>query len=174
MTQRIVYTSRIVAVLLLLVSYSPRCFAQAGNPANGAPKRAEAPTPTVAGCYELNLGRWWPWGFGEDNKFVTPPKRVQLLPERGTQGWEEGEFLIRRFPLANQTTPGRGGPSYWRVKTGNQIDLIWNEGFTGVTLTMEIVGDNLRGWAHPHFDSAQFVPRIARVTARRIPCTAAR
>jgi hypothetical protein len=163
-------TNRLVVGLLFLAVFSPRCFAQGDKPVTGAPTRVETPTPPLAGCYELKLGRWWPWAFGEDTKFVTPPDRIQLLPERGTEGFEQDRFLIRTIPRVNGTTSGRGGPSYWQVKTGNQVDLIWNNGFTGVTLMMEKHGDDLRGWAHPHFDAPKFVPRVARVTARRISC----
>lgn len=38
---------------------------------------------------------------------------------------------------------------------------------------LEKYGDELRGWAHPHFDAPTFVRRVARLTARRITCGAA-
>lgn len=139
-----------------------------------APQRqapVETPTETqaaasFAGCYELKVGRWWPWGFGEDNSFVTPPSRIQLLSDRGTKGFEQDGYLIRAM---KGSRPGRGAPSCWRVRSGDRIDLIWNDGFTGVTLDLERHGDELRGRAHPHFDSP-FTRRTASVTARRIPC----
>ncbi len=159
-----------VAILLLLAVNSPGYLAQEGKPVTGAPTRVETSTLPFAGCYELKIGRWWPWAFGEDTQFVTPPNRIQLLSERGTEGFEQNGFLIRVIPLANQTTSGLGAPSYWQVKTGNHVDLIWNNGFTGVTLKMQKHVDGLRGWAHPHFDAPKFVPRVARVTARRISC----
>jgi hypothetical protein len=173
MSLAIVRISRTLALLLFLASYPTRYFAQGSNPVDEGSKRGETPAPPVTGCYELTLGRWWPWAFGEDTGFVTPPRRIQLLSERGAEGFEKGEFLIRSFPLANQTA-GLGGPSYWRVKTDNQIDLIWNDGHTGVILTMEKHGDDLRGWAHPHFDAPVFVPHVARVTAHRIACNVPR
>ena len=86
---------------------------------------------SFAGCYELRLGRWWPWGFGKENAYVTPPSRIQLITERGAQGFEQDGYLIR--PMKSPTT-GRGGPSYWQVKSDEKIDLIWTDGFTGVTL----------------------------------------
>jgi hypothetical protein len=159
-----------VAILLLLAVNPPPCLAQEGEPVTSAPTRVETSTLSFAGCYELKLGRWWPWAFGEDTKFVTPPDRIQLLPERGTEGFEQDRLLICTIPRVSGTTSRRGGPSYWQVKTGNRADLIWNNGFTGVTLKMQKHGDGLRGWAHPHFDAPIFVPRVARVTARRISC----
>ena|ERR1700730_440682 len=127
----------------------------------------EMPAASFAGCYELKLGRWWPWSFGGDTEFVTPPSRIQLFAERGTKGFEEDGFLIRAIKGA---APGRGGPSYWQMRSGDQVDLIWNDGFTGVTLALKKDGDRLRGWAHPHFDVFPVIPRTARVTAQRIAC----
>ena len=131
------------------------------------------PTKSFEGCYELTLGHWWPWSFGEDNEFVAPPEgRISLLSERGTKGFEEHGFLIRAIPPRKGAASGRGGPSYWNVKSANEIDLIWNDGFTGVTLSLKMRGDELRGWAHPHFDGPTFIPRIAHVIARKIACDA--
>ena len=127
-------------------------------------------TKPFEGCYELTLGRWWPWSFGGDNEFVTPPGRIKLLSERGTKGFEEEGFLIRTIPPRKGATPGRGGPSYWNVISPNEIDLNWNDGFTGVTLSLKKHGNELRGWAHPHFDSTPLIPRIAYVIARKIAC----
>jgi hypothetical protein len=127
---------------------------------------------SIEGCYELKLGRWWPWGFGEENAYVTPPRRVRLLPERGTEGFEKYDFLIRALPRQKGEAPGRGGPSYWEVVSNNRIDLIWTDGFTGVKLELQKYGDELRGRAHPHFDAPHLIPRTASVTARRIACPA--
>jgi len=129
-------------------------------------------TKSFEGCYELTLGRWWPWSFGGDNQFVAPPSRIRLLSERGTKGFEEDGFLIRTIPSRKGAASGRGGPSYWNVMSPSEIDLIWNDGFTGVTLSLKKRGDELRGWAHPHFDATPLVPRIAHVTARKIACDA--
>ncbi len=133
------------------------------------------PTPltkSFEGCYELTLGRWWPWSFGGDNEFVTAPSRIRLFSERGTKGFEEGGFLIRTIPPRKGAASGRGGPSYWNVKSPNEIELIWNDGFTGVRLSLKKSGNELRGWAHPHFDAPRLIPRIAHVIARKIACDA--
>jgi len=127
---------------------------------------------SFAGCYVLKLGRWWPWGFGEEGKggffLVTPPSRIQLLQKHGTQGFEQDGFLIR--PIKG-TTPGRGGPAYWLIGSNGQVNLVWNDGFTGVTLALgKDKKGGLSGWAHPHFDYP-VVPHIARVTAQRIACS---
>lgn len=65
---------------------------------------------------------------------------------------------------------GRGGVSYWFVGSNGQVDLIWNDGFTGVTLELEKHANELEGRAHPHFDAVPLIPRIATVQARPIAC----
>jgi hypothetical protein len=103
---------------------------------------------------------------------VTPPSRIQLLSEHGIKGFEQNGFLLRAVPTNKRTTYVRGGPSYWQVESINQIDLIWTDGFTGVTLKLGKKGDELSGWAHPHFDAVKLIPRTARVVARPIACDA--
>lgn len=165
------YTLKVIAIL------TPASLAKkvpkAPEPREQAKTNDKTAAESFAGCYALKLGRWWPWGFGEEGKdgffLVTPPSRIQLLVELGTKGFETDHLLIRAI---KGTAPGRGGPSYWRVRSSNQIDLIWNDGFTGVTLALrkDKGGNRLSGWAHPHFDAPTIIERTAQVTAERIAC----
>jgi len=161
-----------IAALLCALMLEVVCWGQCPKDAQDRPKsaRVESPTSPFIGCYQLTLGRWWPWAFGEDTKYVTPPSPVQLLSDRGTEGFEQNGFLLRAIPTNKHSTYVRGGPSYWQVESINQIDLVWTDGFTGVTLKLEKKKDELSGWAHPHFDAAKFIPRRARVVARPIAC----
>jgi len=132
-------------------------------------KTASERTPfeiKFAGCYQLNLGRWWPWGFGEDNQFVTLPQRIELLSKQGTEGWEQGHLLLRAMP----NTFGRKGPSFWEARDDNRIELVWTDGFTGVTIDLRKEKHEFRGKAHPHFDSFALIQRIAYVKMRKITC----
>lgn len=138
-----------------------------------SPTNQQGQAAPFVGCYELKLGRWWPWGYGGDSSFVTPPKRVQLLAEPGTEGFEQDGFLLRGIAEPSKPVGGRGRPSYWQVDSEKQVLLIWNDGFTGVTLKLEKDGSALRGWAHPHSDSPHFVPHTAHVVATRIDCARA-
>jgi hypothetical protein len=153
------------AILILVFALAPQ------HEAYGQPQPVPL-TKSFEGCYDLTMGRWWPWSFGQDNQFVTPPGRIRLLSERGTNGFERDGFLIRALPPRKGAKFGRQGPSYWNVKSANEIDLVWNDGFTGVRLSLKRSRDGLRGWAHPHFDFVRFIPRIARVTARKTACDA--
>jgi hypothetical protein len=160
------------AFLLILLTFSFHAVPAVAQSDRSAINQ-QGQTAAFAGCYELKLGRWWPWGYGGDSPFVTPPKRVQLLSERGTEGFEQYGFLLRAIPGKGKSGDGRERPSYWQVDSANRVYLMWNDGFTGVALKLEKDGNDLRGWAHPHFDSPHFIPRTAHVVARRIGCDSA-
>lgn len=72
--------------------------------------------------------------------------------------------------MPNGARVGRGGPSYWNAKSARQIEIVWTDGFTGVTLKLEKDKNELMGWAHPVTDAPFVVLRIARVLAFPIPC----
>lgn len=159
-------------MILFLALASSGSVAQPDKSGDQAQTEPALTAASFEGCYELKLGRWWPWGFGEENAYVTPPRRVRLLPERGTEGFEKYGFIIRGPPRQKGEAPGRGGPSYWELVSHDRINLIWTDGFTGLTLELQKYGDNLRGRARPHFDAPHFIPRTASVTGRRIACPA--
>jgi hypothetical protein len=163
-----VMTKYAVLLSLLMSALASNCSAQ-----KSVPEASAQPQPTVAsfaGCYELTLGRWWPWGFGSDVTFFTPPHRVSLVGEPGTQGFEQNGLLLRALPDPTTTRKDRGGPSYWNVGPPNEITLTWTDGFTGITINLRRTGKELRGWAHPHSDAPTLVHHIAHVIARPIDC----
>lgn len=161
-----------IIVLIFLVAFSLSCVAQGEKSATSAKTQSNSQTAPFAGCYDLKLGRWWPWGFGEDTIFVTPPGRIKLLPEHGTEGFEQYGFVIREMTPGKGAAPYRRRYSYWEVKATDQIDMTWTTGFSGVTLELKKQGNNLRGWAHPFWDFPR-LSRVARVTAQQIACDAA-
>lgn len=154
-------------VLLFLVMAKPRC---AGQTASAAQNPSHSEVESYTGCYELSMGRWWPWSFGEDTKYVTPPNRIELLSQVGIDGFEKDRLLIRTVPVQKLRMSGRRSASFWEARPDNHINLAWIDGFTGVTLTLEKQGSDIRGWAHPHFDAPHLIPRIAHAKLRRIPC----
>jgi hypothetical protein len=157
-------------LLLFLTVLTPRCPAQSGDPSH-SPSKAEVASYT--GCYQLTVGRWWPWSFGEDTKYVTPPNRIELSPDLGTEGFGKDHLLIRvvpAVPAQKITVSGGRGASFWEVQPSNRVNLFWTDGFTGVTLKLKKQGYELLGWAYPHFDAVPLIPRIARVKAKLIPC----
>lgn len=166
--QRLVL-AHVLTALLVVPVLSLRSVAQASTPAGMGATKTTSTAPFV-GCYELKMGRWWPWGFGEDNVFVTPPSRIRLLSMGGTEGFEKDGFVIRTLPDSKRAMHGiRTVWSYWRVTSPNDVDLVWTDGFTSVTLRLHKTGDDLAGWAHPHFDTLS-LPRTTHVTARKELC----
>lgn len=169
-TGRLELAGGVATALVVLAVIPAECQAQARRPPLEPEPQGENLTSPFKGCYELRLGRWWPWGMGEDTIYATPPSRVKLLPEKRTEGFETNGYIIRAMTPEKGAAPARGGSSYWQLKSGAQVDLVWTDGFTGVTLRLKKHGDKLTGWAHPHFDRTLFVPHIVHVTARRISC----
>lgn len=84
--------------------------------------------------------------------------------------FEQDGFLLRTIPRKEEAPAGSRESSYWQVRSANQIDLIWTDGFIGVRLNLEKNGDELHGWAHPYFDAVKLMPRTARFVARPIAC----
>jgi hypothetical protein len=109
-------------------------------------------------------------GFGEEDSYVAPPSRIELLSERLTKGFGRDGFLLRTTLKSVVSQPGSRESSYWQARSPNQIDLIWTDGFTGVRVKLEKNGNDLSGWARPHFDMVKLIPRTAHVTAHRISC----
>ena len=148
-------------------------FLNAQTPAKGQ-ESGETQSLAFAGCYELTLGRWWPWSYGEDTVYVTPPSHIELLSVRGSEGFEKDSFLIRTVPATKLVGSGWRVSSFWQLNSKDWLTLTWTNGFTGVSLKLKKQGDELRGWAHPHFDFPHLIPRTAHVAARKIPCPTSR
>jgi hypothetical protein len=163
--------AHLLGALLLVPAISPASVAQPPPPTTSEAAEAGIATAPFVGCYQVGVGHWWPWSFGEDTVFVTPPSRIRLLPQRGTEGFEDNGFIIRVLPPDKVAVHGiRRVWSYWTVKSTKDAELVWTDGLTGVVLKLHKRGSDLRGWAHPHFDFPTFIPRTAHVKARKMPC----
>jgi hypothetical protein len=153
------------AAFLALIVITYGCLAQESS-IQGAQIPVAQAAP-FAGCYELKLGRWWPWGMGGDTKFATPSRRIELTLERGTKTFERQGLFIRAIPP--DTTLSRN--AWWVPLPGDRVDLFWTNGFAGAALRLAKRGDDLHGWAHAFFDTLR-PPHIAHVAARRVACPA--
>jgi hypothetical protein len=116
-----VMRARCISTIAMFIVILPNCLAQESNSAVVPQPKIEASTFT--GCYQLSLGKWWPWDFGEDTVFVTPPTRIELLPERGTVGFETNGFKIRTISPQNNVPPGRPMSSFWEIKSATKVHL---------------------------------------------------
>jgi hypothetical protein len=157
----------------LTLSFLLLCFVlpSASTGQENAPSESQISMATAtpfAGCYELQLGRWWPWGMGEDTPLVTPPPRIELRPEKASEGLAKNGLMMRAIP---PVASHRG--SYWLPQGGDRIDFVWTSRFAGATVKLTRHGKELRGWAHAFFDVPFRPPHIARVTALPITCESA-
>ena len=151
-----------VLILSFLTVASKPSLAQGSSPSD---QISVADAAALAGCYQLQLGRWWPWGLGEDAVFATPPQRMELTLDRGTQGFETYGLVIR--PLSTNERLRRS--AFWRPLGRTHAVLTWTTGFSGVGMILAEHGGDLRGRAHAFFDFPR-IPHKAHVVARKIPC----
>jgi hypothetical protein len=133
-------------------------------------QQPQTPVGSFVGCYELSVGRWWPWGFSDETGYFRPPHRVQLLGELGRKGWEQNGLLLRSVPDSGSTKRVRGGPSYWNLISPTRIELHWTDGFTGIVIKLVKHKTELRGTVHPRSDAPMIIRRWAYVTAKPISC----
>jgi hypothetical protein len=121
----------------------------------------------IQGCYELTLSAWRPnLNLGGDAVFVTPPHRIQLFAERGTQGWESEGYVVKPAP---GVAPSIHRGSYWSPKDSQSIEIVWTTGFSGLAMILKIEGTDLRGEARSFWDFSRRQQK-ADVTARKVEC----
>src|SRR5215470_3609116 len=124
---------------------------------------------SVQGCYELSLAKWSP-DLGEDSVFATPPKRINLLGEKGSNYFESKGYLLRPAPGEQ---PSIHRSAYWRLEGTDKLILVWTTGFSGVEVDLHRQGDTLVGVAEPFWDFPRR-GRKSKAVAQRIPCETSR
>lgn len=123
---------------------------------------------TLRGCYDLTLSPWFPdMKLGDDEALVTPPARIQLLAQKGTEGSETEGYLVRPAPGVK---PSVHSGSYWVPKGRKSIKIIWTTGYSGLTMDLKTSDDEvLRGKATTFWDFNRR-KQTAEVVARRVDC----
>ena len=118
----------------------------------------------ISGCYEIHLGRWWPW-YGGESRGATVPSQFELRGTPGTHGFEKDGFLIR--PVEEHWQ------SYWKKLPSGRVRLAWTYGFGGmiVDLDQNHSSDSMSGWARPFTDTPGIIPRYAHARVDRISCS---
>lgn len=162
----------IFAALLLPLSLA-RAQANAsqasGNGRTAAVTPSAAEVQSFAGCYELHVGRWWPWGFIWHEANGGLPRRIELLTEPGTDGPETGNPLM--YVIRPKDVDSRPPElSFWAVQSARKVRVVWG-GWVADTLNLHKTRSGLSGWDHHFADGFPLNPQIAHVTARRIPCS---
>ncbi len=124
----------------------------------------------IQGCYELTVSAWRPnLHLGEDEVFVTPPHRIQLFSEKGSQGFETVGYVVRPAPGVE---PSIHRGSFWSPKSSQSIEIVWTTGFSGLVMALRIEGTDLRGVAQSFWDFPRTLQK-ADVIARKVDCQAA-
>lgn len=122
---------------------------------------------TIQGCYELGTLSWKPdLKLGEDEEFITPPQRIQMMTERGSIGFEKNGYLVRAAPGFPKSIHRA---SYWEPTGPKTIEIVFSTGTSGLSMRLKVEGEILRGKAKTHWD---FLRRdqIAEVIAHKIDC----
>lgn len=130
---------------------------------HSTPISAEA----IQGCYEIGKLDWHPPFKGDDVVFITPPERIQILAERGTQGPEKDQYLVRPAPGFPKTIHHY---SYWRPTGSHSLEIVWSTGLSGLTMRVKLDRDALKGKAKPFWDFPMWLGPSARVLARKVDC----
>ena len=159
---------RITAVAGLLALLSVGSTSRLPAAANPEGKDFIRPE-TVRGCYDLGVLKWRPdLQLDKDEAvFITPPERIELLAERGSQGSEIRGYMVRPAPGVPKSVHRF---TYWRPTGPNKIEVMFTTGLSGLEMQLTLKGDTLEGKANTFWD---FLRRrqTARVIAHKIKCT---
>lgn len=146
------------------ISSTPKQYSQQ----NPKEKESKFVKPeTVQGCYELGTLNWKPdLKLGEDELFITPPQRIQILAERGSIGFEKNGYLVQAAPGFPKSIHRA---CYWEPTGPKTIEIVFSTGTSGLSMQLKVEGDTLRGQAKTHWD---FVRReqTSHVVAHKIDC----
>jgi hypothetical protein len=123
---------------------------------------------TIQGCYDLGTLNWRPdLRLDKDEAvFITPPERIELLAERGTQGREKNGYLVRPAPGVPQSVHRS---AYWMPIGPKKIEIVFTTGTSGLEMQLTVQGETLQGKAKTFWD---FLRRrqTAHVIAHKINC----
>jgi len=121
----------------------------------------------IQGCHELGTLNWRPdLKLGEDAEFITPPRRIQILAEHGSKGFEQDGYLVRPAPGVHRSIHRA---SYWVPEGPKAIEVVWTTGFSGLTMRLNLEGETLRGKATTFWDFPRR-EQTAEVVAHKVDC----
>lgn len=122
----------------------------------------------IQGCYELTLSPWFPdLKLGEDEEFITPPRRIQLFATKGTEGREAEGYLVRPAPGIQ---PSIHRETYWLPKGPKTLEIVWTTGLSGLMMQLKTSdAEILRGKAATFWDFSR-KKQTAEVVAQRVDC----
>lgn len=153
--------------MLICDGVSPSPKSAAKSPKNSESNRINP--GTVQGCYELGTLNWRPdLKLDKDEAvFITPPQRIELLAERGTEGKERNGYLVRPAPGVTRSVHSS---TYWMPSGPKGIEIVFTTGTSGLEMQLTVRDEMLQGKAKTFWD----FPRrrqTAHIIAHRINCT---
>jgi hypothetical protein len=122
----------------------------------------------ILGCYELGTLDWKPdlQLDKEEAVFITPPERIELLAEHGTQGRGKNGYLVRPAPGVTQSVHRS---TFWMPIGPKKIEIVFSTGTSGLEMQLTVQGGTLQGNAKTFWDFARR-RQTAHVMARKIDC----
>ena len=120
---------------------------------------------SVTGCYTLQTSAW-----SIARTTVRLPGFIELKPdsEVGSEGALSPD--LDRGAVKHRAMPGY---PHWKRVGADVVVLGWSDGFSGVTASMQIHGDTLRGVARTFSDDLSAPTAVADVSATRAACSSA-
>lgn len=129
------------------------------------PVQCLASDTAVSGCYLLRLSTWSPaLTLGEDEKYIAPPARIKLTTEPDHL-WDPHGL---RVESTGDATPSVHRSSYW-ISDGNKVHIVFTTGHSGLTMDLEVHGQNLTGAARTFWDFSR-TQQVSQVVATRVAC----
>ena len=141
---------------------------------SGRPTMEPEAIPTMAGCYDINVG-WFP-DTRVDGALVRLSRdlRIKLDTIRGTDRFETFGLLVRQVDGSDWGPPYPGASSpwmaYWVPQRENRLTVIWTTGLHGLRMHLRATSGGLRGTGRPFTDVAFPLAGRARIRATRIDC----
>lgn len=159
---------RILLTIVLLDCGMALAGPQDSSGGSAKPSEALVNPEAIQGCYELTLSPWFPeMKLGDEEEIITPPARIQLFAEKGTDGEESKGYLVRAAP---GVPPSRHSSTYWLPKGAKSVEITFTTGFSGVTLSLKTSdAETLHGKASTFWDFKR-KKQTADAMARRVPC----
>lgn len=118
----------------------------------------------IAGCFDTQLSDWDP------PLTEQLPSSIELSKSRIAQGFGKGDHALKTMIA----TPGlQERTSFWRVGD-SKLELVWTDGFAGVTAALLPAGRDFAGTAMSFSDAGLAPPSRAQLKLQRIPCSARR
>jgi hypothetical protein len=124
--------------------------------------------PPDSTCYRLSFSEWSPGVARDDLAWFMPPEIVALtsLPASHPSGLTWFRVLPDRDPgLPSEKMVFAG----WRITESGGTEIVWSNGFTGVTFALQTASNGLEGAARTFSDAPGGVYRSA-VRAQSVPC----